>query len=202
MRVPVADIGHVAVSSPSVAWGGLSCPAEQQPAQRDQGWSWSLLSCSPAPLHHPLMAFPFSTRSEARACARARAPEGPKEVKGSRCCCSTETRIRQRINGTLWHMWTRIIVTSSDLHQKSRPPASQPARHAGARRDNLAVSQAVFIADVTSALFFMPPWQSLAGSRFTHSCSRLEAAAFLEIIISNTKPKHSNANTFFYKMCL
>lgn len=44
-------------------------------------------------------------------------------------------------------MWTRIIVTSGDLRQNGRQPT--------ARRDNLAVSKAVFIADVIFALFML-----------------------------------------------
>lgn len=66
-------------------------------------------------------------------------------------------------------MWTRIIVTSGDLRQNGHQPTT--------RRDNLAVSKAVFIADVIFALFYAF-LQSLAGSRFPHSSSRLEQEHF------------------------
>lgn len=46
MRVSVAYIGRIAVSSPSLALGGLSCPAE---LQRAQGTKDGV--CSPIPLH-------------------------------------------------------------------------------------------------------------------------------------------------------
>lgn len=89
-------------------------------------------ACSPAPAPPPSTTtthgFFFSppTRSEARACARACG--AGKDVR--RSC--TETCIPQRVPGTVWHMWTRIIVTWSDLHQRSRQPASQPATQAHA----------------------------------------------------------------------
>lgn len=51
MRVSVAYIGHIAVSSPSLALGGLSCPAE---LQRAQGTKDGV--CSPVPLR-PLRYF-------------------------------------------------------------------------------------------------------------------------------------------------
>lgn len=58
-----------------------------------------------------------------------------------------EIYITKIINSILRHMWTRIIVTLGDLRQNGHQPTT--------RRDNLAVSKAVFIADVIFALFML-----------------------------------------------
>lgn len=85
-----------------------------------------------------------------------------------------ETYITKIINTILFHMWTCVIVTSTDLGLNSLQPTTP--------RDNLAVSKAVFIADVIfeTALFYVI-MQSLAGSRFSGGSlhSRLSAAARL-----------------------
>lgn len=61
--------------------------------------------------------------------------------------CRMEIYITKIINIILFHMWTRVIVTSTDLRLNALQPTPP--------RDNLAVSKAVFIADVIfeTALF-------------------------------------------------
>lgn len=79
MRLSVADIGHAAVSSPSVALGGLSCAAEQPPAQRDPRWRCCLLCSSTPPPH--THGFFFSPPTKAKARTVHTCSEGVKEVK-------------------------------------------------------------------------------------------------------------------------
>lgn len=132
MRLSVADIGHVAVSSPSVALGGLSCAAEQQPAQRERGWRWCLLCSSPPPLH-PSTPFFFSPQPDLRQeCAHVQRSGGSETLPPPPPSPHGNVHPSQSQRVTLWHMWTRIIVTSSDLHQQSRPPGSQAATQAHA----------------------------------------------------------------------
>lgn len=59
--------------------------------------------------------------------------------------CGMEIHISKIINIILFHMWSRVIVTSADLRRTGLQPTPP--------RDNLSVSKAVFIADVTFALF-------------------------------------------------
>lgn len=71
--------------------------------------------------------------------------------------CKMETYITKIINTILSHTWTCVIVTSADLGPNGLQSTTP--------RDNLAVSEAVFAADVISetALFY-EIMQSVAGA--------------------------------------